>query len=190
MMYKFRILILLFIAASSISPAIAQERRLSNHSPGTLRVWPKTGHWHVVLIRNTRHHLTCLLATGKFNPSHQITYLYGILYRNKIGSLFIIDKDQSALSGNAISVIIDGVSLGSYPVTYKPKFQNAPLDAIESKLPKKEYYRIKNLFSYGSHLEFKTNGATYSSSLNGARQGILDFNHCINEVSALQGNQK
>lgn len=189
-MYKYLTLIFLLITASSISPALAQERTLSNNSPGTLRIWKQTGHWQVGLIRNTKHQLTCLLGTGKLNSSRQITYLYGLVHRNNSTRLFIIDRDDSALSGNTISVRVDGVSVGSYPITYRHDSKNAILGVIESKLSENQDYRIEHLFSYGSRLEFKTDGATYLSSLGGAGQGIFDFHNCINEVDALIINKK
>lgn len=187
-MYMSRAIMLLLMTACSTSPAVAQERTLSNNSPRTLRLWPQREHWQVALTRNRKKQLTCLLGTGKLNSSRQLVYLYGLVDRDKKTRLFIIDNDEEALSGDTISVRVDGVSVGAYPITYK--YKNGFLEVIESALSEREDHRIEHLFSYGSTLEFKTNGATYSSSLKGAGQGIFDFHNCTNEVDALQGNPK
>lgn len=185
-----RTVILFIIAIFSTATAFAQERTLSNNAPGILRSWQRTGNWQVILTRNIKGKLVCILGTAKVSSSKDVSYIYGLIEKDNSTRLVIIDSDQSALSGSSISVRIDGVSIGAYPVTYRYQNPHGPQSVIESILSKKEAYRVEQLFSYGSHLEFRTKGATYSAPLTGAGQGIYNFHNCINEVSALNGNQK
>lgn len=132
----------------------------------------------------------CLLATGKLSPAKTLLYLYGLADKDNATSIVIVDSDQPAVSGTAISLRVDGVSVGSYPVTYRSHGNNAPPFTIESKLSGSSTTRVENLLLYGSQITLATSGATYSSSLQGFRKGISQLENCAKEVDALQGNFK
>lgn len=190
MMFVARTGIVFLLAALSISPAFSQERTLSNDVARVLRVWPASGRWQVILLRNEKHKLMCILGTGKLSPAKITLYMYGLAEKDNSLSLIIVDQNKSALSGHNIASVIDGVSIGSYPITY---WNQNPISAsyvIESKLSNQQGRRIENLLAFGSTIKLITNGATYQSSLDGIRGELHNFKNCIREVKDLQGDTK
>ena len=180
-----RIGMVFLVSLAFISLAKAQERTMKPDAPGTLRVWPQIGHWQTVLFRGTKgeNDLICLLGTAVKNKSGSFDYLWGIMGRKNIVSLVIVDKDKIAVSGNNISVIIDGIPVGSYPITKSHSTNNHKF--IISDLSNSSSSRIESLFASGGRVEFKTAEAQYTASLEGAGVGINNFRECLNEISEI-----
>ncbi len=182
-----RLVFALSILLACTSVVQAQERTMKSDAPGTLRVWPQIGHWQVVLFRGDKgpNDLICLLGTAVVKTPGNFSYLWGIVERNSVTGLIIDDKNKFAVSGNNISVVVDGVPIGTYPIT--KHHSNNVQKMIISELSNSSALRIESLFVSGGKVEFKTGEATYSESLSGAGKEINNFHDCVNELGNLIG---
>lgn len=170
------------------TPASAQQRTLNTNGARSLRLWPVSGYWQAEFLRNSRHELRCIMATGAKQGASD--YLWGIVSGKSATMIFIGDTNPTALSGNTIKLSIDTVAIGSYPITARRPMLTATGQLIESRLPTEDVQKIETLLATGGHVSMKTQGAIYEQSLSGSQVAMDNFHACNTELQALSGNSK
>ncbi len=127
------------------------------------------------------------MFTGYHNPNQGSRYGWGIRQNSKDTALEIADSNPSTVSGSLITVSIDGLTVGNYPVTHRVVFEG--LNFIIADLPRSNAERLFNLIRLGGAIKFVTSTATYSASLWGAGASMMNFNACITEMDQLHSAQ-
>ena len=142
---KYRIGLPLAILVSLGSLAHAQTRTPNPDAPAVLRTWPVTGNWLTVLSRSRQQSLVCSMISGKTN-SGQIDYLATLSRWPTEWHLGLADLNE--VSGNTITLLVDGVRVGAYQIT-KRKDDHGPLQAAGAVISNGEAMRVMNLFRTG-----------------------------------------
>ena len=98
-------------------------------------------------------------------------------------SFSILDSDWPALSGDRISLVIDGVQVGSYPIT-KRVDDKGVYRSILATFPKFEWQHVISFFRTDKTVRFVTAASTFT--LNGASGSLLNMQNCMMESANLQ----
>ena len=171
----------LTILSCLASIAHSQTRTPNPDAPAVLRWWPQTGGWATLLSRSDSHTLVCSMLTGKFS-SGQVQYLATLARYPTEWHLGIADMNQ--ISGNQISLVVDGVRVGDYPIL-KRQDNAGPLHSVRAILPSADTMRVMNLFRTGATVQFVTDQLTYTFPLAGAAQSLANVQSCIVEANSL-----
>lgn len=167
------------------APAHAQQRTNNASAPGVLRVWPRFGVWQTALARSVvTHDLTCITVTGYSNPQQGETYFWGIRQDGVTGALEISDNNPAETSVLSITVEIDGLAIGTYPITSRMAF--GPANLAVAALSKPDFDRLMKLVRLGGAIKFTTAAATYSASLAGAGAALMNLSMCAAEMTQLE----
>jgi hypothetical protein len=161
----------------------AQTRTMNSNSPGFLRSWPAIGSWQVILVHTLDNRFACVTVTGKKSDS-RLLYLFGI--ENDTKNLYVLLADQNpvAMSANSVKVLIDNTIVGTYSID-KRKSTDA-MSSIRALVPAAEVAKLLNLLKVGETVQFETDEATYSASLNGMTDAMNDIQSCLIEAQALE----
>jgi hypothetical protein len=174
-----------FLAMAALCvAALAQERSPNQGAQGILRTWPDSGVWGVALIRLVDGPLGCWLATGHSDQSSGERYFWGVRWRAESLAATITDNNQQAIAGPSIQVVIDKVPVGTYQISRRASggngFQNVVADFSHT-----DGDRMLGLISVGGAMQFITQASTYSASLQGAQQAMINFKACAMEAAHL-----
>ena len=157
---------------------------MNNNGPGLLRLWPKTGVWQVGLYRREDGELACNLRTGHQNEQTGEIYIWGLRETPKGTILAIMDKNPAAVAGDTIRLFIDRTLIGSFKAPYR--FEKAGMSYLGSEVfTPEQRTRILNLMRTGGSIEFATEGATYTASLDGTAESLRNFDACLGEAEVL-----
>jgi hypothetical protein len=104
---------------------------------------------------------------------------------NDTQNLYVLLADQNsvAMSANSVKVLIDNTLVGTYPID-KRKSTDA-MSSIRALVPAAEAAKLLNLLKVGETVQFETDEATYSASLDGMTDALNDFQSCLIEAQAL-----
>jgi hypothetical protein len=166
------------------SMADAQTKTPNSGSPIVLRQWPQIGVWQTALFRREDQRLACGMFSGRADAG-RLLYLAGVRQLPDDLSLSILDSDWSALSGDQIALVIDGVQVGNYPITKRINDKGV-YRSILATIPKSEWQRVISLFRTGETVRFVTAASTFTFPLNGAAGSLLNMQNCIIEAANLQ----
>lgn len=162
---------------------------MNRNAPGRLRLWPESGDWQVGLIRNNRDALRCILATGvRYDAAPE--YMWGVISGKTRMWLMIAATNPSAVGGDAIRLAIDGVAIGSYPVTHRTRNPGPAGNLIESQLPTDTVKRINGLLATGGNISLRTSEATYKGHLDGTSSIMRYFDQCRRTMAVLTSGSK
>lgn len=165
-------------------PANTQQRTFDEDAPGTIhRQWPDAGVWGVLLTTALDRHLSCVMATAKNDPNSGEFYLWGFRYKGDAFALLLSDRNQAAVAGDAIKVIVDGTTIGTFPVS--KRIDQSGVSSIASDVPVAKAEVVKRLLGAGGTVKFSTGIATYSAALNGAPMALANLAQCKNEADEL-----
>jgi hypothetical protein len=164
-------------------PVHAQQRTNNANAPGVLRQWPRFGVWETVLARSMTNNLTCVTVTGYNNPQQGETYIWGVRQDAATVGLEISDSNPAETSVPSITVAIDGLVVGTYPITNRVSFGQMNL-AIAA-MSKPDFDGLMKLVRLGGAIKFTTSAATYSASLAGAGAALMNLNMCVAEMTQL-----
>lgn len=182
-----RIIPALLLCCISLAGASAQQRTMNGSAAGVLRQWPKSGPWEVALVRIPEGDLVCILATGHKNASVGDSYLWGFRSRAGAKAVLVADRNAQAVSGEAITISVDGVPAGTFPVSRRQS--EGGMNGVRSDLGVEDFERMSRLLRLGGRIAFSTSVATYSETLQGASQALAFFNQCAAEVEHLTGGR-
>jgi hypothetical protein len=167
-----------------VGSANAQLRTNNANTPGVLRQWPRFGVWETVLARSVAtHDLTCVMATGYNNLSQGENYVWGIRQDAATVGLEIADSNPAETSVPSITVTIDGLTVGTYPMTNRVSFGQMNLAIAALSKPNAE--SLMKLVRLGGAIKFSTSAATYSASLAGVGAALMNLNMCVAEMTQL-----
>jgi len=161
----------------------AQERTMNDGAQATLRTWPQSGQWVVMLGRNDQHQLYCSLVTGHRDLQRDEFYVWGMRHLIKSWSAVIADHNSAAVAGDNVATIIDGTHIGTYPISKRINKQN--LEGIRADLPDSDSKKILRLMALGDSLKFSTDGSTYSVKLDGIAHALAYMSACDAEAQTL-----
>jgi hypothetical protein len=172
-------LLLAFVSAS----ASAQTKTPNPEAAQILRAWPITGIWQTLLGRREDQTLSCIMLSGH-KDAGQVSYVAGFRQLPKELALVVGDREQDAISGNHVRLLIDGVEVGDFPITKRVDDKTA-MHSISATVPERDSRRVINLFKTGSDVKFLTDKATFDFPLTGATAGIENMRQCLTEVANL-----
>jgi hypothetical protein len=127
--------------------------------------------------------LGCTVFTGYRNQSTGEQYTWGIRRRNSDTAVEIIDRNSVAVAGPSISVTVDGSQIGTYPVTRR--LERGGYNTVVAELSARDAGILIPLLRVGGAIKFTTDAATYSASLDGARQAMANFDACVVEAAQI-----
>ncbi len=162
----------------------AQTRTMNSNSPGLLRSWPVFDEWQVFLVRTIDNRLACLILTGRKSDSGQ--YLFGFENDTQNFYIFLGDQDPDTVSGNSMRVFIDNTLIGTYQIDKRHSV--ATISSIRAIVPSSQAARLLGLLKVGENVQFVTDAATYSASLDGMTDALADVQNCLAESQALAIN--
>jgi hypothetical protein len=174
------------IAVTLIRPPLAdaQTKTPNSGTPTVLRQWPVIGAWQTVLVRREDQRLACATISGRVEGG-RTAYIAGIRQLPDDLSLILTDIDWSALAGDQIQLVVDGVRVGGYLITTHIN-DRGEYRSISATVPKSEWQRVISLFRAGETVRFVTEGATFTFPLNGAAGSLANMQNCMTEAADLQ----
>ena len=185
-MIRLTMMVVAFVAVAA--PVYAQQRTTNSGAPGMLRQWPVAGVWQTFLSRSVlTHDLVCAMLTGYNNQNTGERYAWGIRRGSKGAGLEIIDSNPTEVAGPSVSVTIDGLMVGTYPITQHGVI--GAMTAVIAELSKPNADTLMNLIRLGGAIKFNTDAATYSASLMGVRIAMLNLDACFMEMIQLDAAQ-
>lgn len=161
----------------------AQTRSPNPNAAVVLREWPTSGIWQTVLVRREDQSLACVMASGR-RENGLIQYIAGL---DQIGEDLVIvigDRQQYAVSGAAVGLMIDNIMVNRFEIT-KRIDDKTELHMIHALIPKADSQRVINLFRAGGSVKFVTDKSTFEFPLEGAARALDDFRQCGAEVANL-----
>ncbi len=182
-----RIIPAFLLCCISFAGASAQQRTMNGSAAGLLRQWPKAGPWEVVLTRANEGDLLCVMLTGHKNADAGELYLWGFRSRAGAKAVAVADRNAQAVSGEAITISVDGIPAGTFPVIRRRS--EGGMSSISSDLEASEFERMSSLLRLGGRIAFSTSMATYGETLQGAAQALAFFSQCTAEVEHLTGDR-
>lgn len=179
----------IFVAAiaallMSAATAHAQTKMPNGNSPALLRTWPQAGVWQTFLARGKDQQLACGMLSHH-QEGGRTTYFAGLRQLPDDLSINLGDIDKAGVSGDSIDLFIDGVPVGSFPITRRID-NESEFHAIAATVPKAETQRVMNLFSIAASIKLVTQGATFAFPFTGAAQSLLNMRNCNLELANLQ----
>ena len=172
-------LLLAFVSAG----ASAQTKTPNPGAAQILRSWPATGIWQTLLGRREDQTLGCIMLSGH-RDAGQISYVAGLRQAPKELALVVGDREQDAVSGNHVRLLIDRIEVGDFPIT-KHVDDKSAMHSISAIVPERDSQRVINLFKTGSDVKFLTDKATFDFPLTGAAASIENMRQCLTEVANL-----
>lgn len=182
-----RIIPALLLCCISFAHASAQQRTMNGSAAGLLRQWPRSGPWEVVLTRENEGELLCVMVTGHRNADAGEFYVWGFRSWARMKAVFVLDRNAQAVSGEAVTILVDGVPAGAFPIGMRRS--EGGVNAVASELDTMEFERMSGLLRLGGRIAFSTPMATYSETLQGAAQALAFFGQCTAEVEHLTGGR-
>lgn len=182
-----RIIPALLLCCVGLADASAQQRTMDGSAGGLLRQWPPSGPWQVVLTRVKQDDLLCVMLTGHRDADAEELYFWGFRSRAGAKALVVADRNAQAVSGEAITISVDGVPAGTFPVVRR--LSEGGMNFVSSDLDATEFERMTGLLRLGGRIAFSTPRATYSETLQGAAQALASFGRCAAEVKHLTGGR-
>ncbi len=164
--------------------ASAQQRSMNDGAPGLLRVWPQMGVWQAGLMRLNDGSLGCWLVTSHTSNDPDDRYFWGVRSKPDQSVIEIIDKNPLAVSGTKIDVSIDGLMVGSFPIT--KRLDLGGMHTVVADLTGPRAQTVLRLLRSGGGVKFVTAQATYSASLMGASQSLRNVDACLAEIRDLE----
>lgn len=182
-----RIIVALLLCC--IGPAGASpQQRTTNEGPGSmLRQWPTSGPWQVVLTRVKQDDLMCVMLTGHGDAASGELYFWGLRNRGGAHAVVIADMNARAISGEAITISVDGAPAGTFPVVRR--LSEGGMNYVSSDLDATEFGRLNGLLQLGGRIVVSTPQATYSETLQGAARALAFLGRCAAEVKHLAGGR-
>ncbi|HWI27239.1 MAG TPA: hypothetical protein VN668_09740 [Stellaceae bacterium] len=176
-------LLIATLALCVAAAAQAQTRTFNAEAPGRLlRQWSRVGVWQTFLTRSLDHDLVCATVSGRTEAGH-FQYAAGLSQRPDGISLFVADVNKMAVSGNRISLVIDGIRVGYYWITART--DGSPLHSVRALVPAQDTGRVINLFGTGGTVQFVTDRFTYTFPLTGAARSLANMRDCSIEMANL-----
>jgi hypothetical protein len=165
--------------------ASAQQREFNDGgSASALRNWPPSGVWFVSLIPTRDGGLACTVLTGK--TAENEAYVWGVGFKTDgTSGIAINDKLQAAVAGPEIAVIVDGRSIGRYPVSDR-RSQNG-YNSARSDLDERASNRLVQILGLGGQVKLVTTNTTYVAALQGMKGALGYVRDCLEEARQLSG---
>lgn len=160
----------------------AQTRTMNLNSPGLLRSWPSIDSWQVVLVRTDDNRLTCMTLTGQTTNS-SLLYFFGIDEDSQNLYVILADQNPDAVSGNSVKVLIDNTLVGTYSVDKRKSA--GLLTSVRALVPPADTAKLLNLLKVGATVQFGSDQATYSVSLDGMTAAMDEVQSCLVEAQGL-----
>lgn len=165
-------------------PSFAQTRVMNANSPGVLRTWPADGKWQDVLVHAKGGRFVCLTIAGRKSSGDQLSYLVGLDTTPDNLYVVVADRNPDAVSGNTVSVLVDDTLVGNYAVD--KRVSSEEVSQIRAAVPKSETSRLLSLLKIGGTVQFKTENAGYSVSLEGMSAALMTVQQCLTEAVNLK----
>lgn len=172
------------VLAALSSATIAQERVPNPGKSGTIRSWPDSGVWGVVLARLVDGGLGCWLGTGHTNTATGEKYIWGIRWRPAELSVAIVDNNEQATRAQSIEIIVDGISIGTFSITRTIELGNGFRNVVAD-LPAPDASRLVELVGVAGTIQLSTKNFSYSAPLQGAPQALANLKACQIEATHL-----
>jgi hypothetical protein len=114
------------------------------------------------------------------------SYLFGIEDDAQNLYVLLIDQNPEAVSGNSVRVLIDNTLVGTYTIDKRKSAET--MSSIRAPVPSTEKAKLLNLLRVGGNVQFETDEATYSASLDGMTDALIDNQSCLTEAQTLGTN--
>lgn len=155
-----------------VSQTVCGQPGISPESEwATLRQWPSHNQWLVFLGKTPQDSLMCSMVATAGNER-----FWGIRLRKSGPILTATARDPKDLAGKSLRFTVDGVFVGSYPITIRREREGMFLAASEistSDLP-----FLERLFEIGGKVTFATDFDSATVSLEGADRALQDLGKC------------
>ncbi len=133
----------------------------------TLRKWPISGDWYVILVR--AHSLAdrpaCLMMTGYKSLDTPDYRIWGVHVSSNDLAIIANSKHQLGVAGPEIEVSVDNYVVGRFPVTDRPSGGGDVVTAVAPVMDVSSRTRFLSLIHAGSIIRTMNGQATFEATL-------------------------